>query len=184
MSAEKQKMLAGELYDAADPQLMNERRQARLLLKQLNDSGDDQQELRQQILKDLIPFQGAGLWIEPPFYCDYGTNISAGDKVFFNFNCIILDVMRVTIGSNVLFGPSVQIYTAMHPTDWKERASGLEFAKPITIGSDVWIGGGAIICPGVTIGNRAVIGAGSVVTKDIPDDVFAAGNPCKTIRSL
>jgi len=184
MSAEKQKMLRGELYNAADSELANERRQARLLIKQLNDSRDDQQELRQQILKDLIPSQGSGLWIEPPFYCDYGSNISAGDKVFFNFNCIILDVMKVTIGSNVLFGPSVQIYTAMHPMNWKERASGLEFAKPITIGSDVWIGGGAVLCPGITIGSRSVIGAGSVVTKDIPDDVFAAGNPCKTIKSL
>lgn len=137
MSAEKQKMLRGELYNAADPALANERRQARLLLKQLNDSRDDQQELRQQILKALIPTQRAGLWIEPPFYCDYGSNISAGDKVFFNFNCIILDVMKVTIGSNVLFGPSEQIYTAMHPMNWKERVAGLEFAKPITIGSDV-----------------------------------------------
>lgn len=184
MPTEKQKMLRGELYNATDTELSNERRQARLLLKQLNDSRDDQQELRLQVLKDLIPIQGEGLWIEPPFYCDYGSNISAGDKVFFNFNCVILDVMKVTIGSNVLVGPSVQIYTAMHPMDWKERSSGLEFAKSITIGSDVWIGGGAIICPGVTIGNRSIIGAGSVVTKDLPDDVFAAGNPCKVIKPL
>lgn len=184
MSTEKQKMLRGELYNAIDTELSDERRQARLLLKQLNDTRDDQQELRLQILKDLIPSQGAGLWIEPPFYCDYGSNISAGDKVFFNFNCVVLDVMKVTIGSNVLVGPSVQIYTATHPMDWKERATGLEFARPITIGSDVWIGGGAIICPGVTIGSRSVIGAGSVVAKDVPDDVFAAGNPCKVIRTL
>ncbi|WP_018615125.1 sugar O-acetyltransferase [Segetibacter koreensis] len=184
MSTEKQKMLSGELYDATDQQLVNERRQARLLFKQFNDTTDDQQELRQQILKELIPSQGIGLWIEPPFFCDYGSNISVGDKVFFNFNCIVLDVMKVTIGSNVLFGPSVQIYTATHPMNWKERASGLEFAKPITIGSDVWIGGGVIICPGVTIGSRSVIGAGSVVTKDIPDDVFAAGNPCKPKKAL
>lgn len=184
MSTEKQKMLRGELYNAIDTELSDERRQARLLLKQLNDTRDDQQELRLQILKDLIPSQGAGLWIEPPFYCDYGSNISAGDKVFFNFNCVVLDVMKVTIGSNVLVGPSVQIYTATHPMDWKERATGVEFARPITIGSDVWIGGGAIICPGVTIGSRSVVGAGSVVTKDIPSDVFAAGNPCKVIRTL
>ncbi len=184
MSTEKQKMLRGELYDATDPELMNERRQARLLLKQLNDSKDNQQELRQQILRNLIPSQGSDLWIELPFYCDYGSNISVGDKVFFNFNNVILDVMKVTIGSNVLFGPSVQIYTAMHPMNWEERAVGREFAKPVTIGSDVWIGGGAIICPGVTIGSRSVIGAGSVVTKNIPDDVFAAGNPCKLIKAL
>jgi maltose O-acetyltransferase len=184
MSAEKKKMLIGELYDAADPVLANERIQARLLLKQLNDSRSDQPELRQQLLKELIPSQGEGLWIEPPFYCDYGTNISVGDKVYFNFNCIVLDVMKVTIGNNVLVGPAVQVYTAMHPMNWMDRARGLEFARPVTIGSDVWIGGGAVICPGVTIGNRSVIGAGSVVTKNIPDNVFAAGNPCRAIKAL
>lgn len=177
-------MLAGELYDGADPVLANERLQARLLLKRYNDLAAGQQELRQQLLKELIPSQGSGLWIEPPFYCDYGTNISLGDKVYFNFNCVILDVAKVTIGSNVLVGPSVQIYTAMHPMDWKERASGQEFAKAVTIGSDAWIGGGAIICPGVVIGNCSVIGAGSVVTKNIPDSVFAAGNPCRVIKVL
>ena len=184
MSAEKQKMLSGELYNAADPVLANERMQARLLLKQYNESGADQQELRKQLLKKLMPLQGTGLWIEPPFYCDYGANISVGDKVYFNFNCTILDLMKVSIGNNVLIGPAVQIYTAMHPMNWEERASGLEFANAITIGSDVWIGGGVIICPGVTIGNRSVIGAGSVVTKNIPDDVFAAGNPCRIIKAL
>ena len=184
MSTEKQKMLSGELYNAADPVLVSERRTARLLLTQLNDSRDDQPGLRQQLLRELIPSQGTGLWIEPPFYCDYGTNIQVGHKVFFNFNCVILDVIQVTIGNNVLVGPAVQIYTAMHPVNWEERAAGLEFAKPVTIGSDTWIGGGAIICPGVTIGSRCVIGAGSVVTKNIPDDVFAAGNPCKPIRLL
>ena len=184
MSSEKQKMLSGELYNAADPVLANERLQARLLLKRYNDSGAGNQQLRQQLLKELIPSQGEGLWIEPPFYCDYGTNIIVGDKVYFNFNCVILDVMKVTIGNNVLAGPSVQIYTAMHPMNYKERASGVEFAKAIIIGSDVWIGGGAIICPGVTIGNRTIIGAGSVVTKNIPDDVFAAGNPCRVIKGL
>ena len=184
MSAEKQKMLSGELYNAADPVLANERMQARLLLKQYNESGADQQELRKQLLEKLMPSQGTGLWIEPPFYCDYGANISVGDKVYFNFNCTILDLMKVSIGNNVLIGPAVQIYTAMHPMNWEERASGLEFANAITIGSDVWIGGGVIICPGVTIGNRSVIGAGSVVTKNIPDDVFAAGNPCRIIKAL
>ncbi len=184
MQTEKQKMLHGELYNAYDPVLFAERRNSRLLLKQLNDSADDEMELRQQLLKKLIPSQGSGLWIEPPFYCDYGTNITIGDKVFFNFDCVILDVMQVTIGNNVLIGPAVQIYTAMHPLSWEERAAGLEFGKPVTIGSDCWIGGGAIICPGVTIGNRCIIGAGSVVTRNIPDDAFAAGNPCKIIRSL
>ena len=184
MSAEKQKMLAGELYNASDPELANERLNARLLIKRYNDAAADQQELRRQLLKELLPSQGVDLWIEPPFYCDYGTNISVGDKVYFNFNCVVLDVMKVTIGNNVLIGPSVQIYTAMHPMNWKERASGLEFAKAITIGSDSWIGGGAIVCLGVSIGNRSVIGAGSVITKDIPDNVFAAGNPCRIIKDL
>ena len=184
MKSEKEKMLRGELYDATDPQLTKERRKARLLFKQFNDTGDDETELRLQILKQLIGKAGDGLWIEPPFYCDYGSNIQVGDKVFFNFNCVVLDVMPVIIGSHVLFGPNIQIYTATHPLDWQERASGLEYAKPITIRSHVWIGGSTVICPGVSIGERSVIGAGAVVTKDIPADVFAAGNPCKVIRSL
>lgn len=184
MITEKQKMLRSELYNASDPELVNERRKTRLLLKKLNNTSEEEQELRNQILKELIPSQGQGLWIEPPFFCDYGTNIVVGERVYFNFNCIILDVTTVSIGSNVLFGPSVQIYTALHPMNWEQRALGLESAKAISIGSDVWIGGGAIICPGVSIGHRSVIGAGSVVTRDIPDDVFAAGNPCRMVRAL
>ena len=184
MATEKDKMLSGDLYLATDPQLTRERRRTRILLRKYNKSSDDETDLRQQVLGELIPGHGPDLWIEPPFYCDYGSNISVGDKVFFNFNCIVLDVMLVTIGDSVLFGPAVQIYTATHPMDWKERASGREFAKPVTIGSNVWVGGGAIICPGVTIGERSVIGAGSVVTKDIPADVFAAGNPCRPVKSL
>lgn len=184
MATEKEKMLKGDLYDPLDPQLVMERRRTRLLFKRLNETGDDEQELRIQLLKELIPSQGQSLWIEPPFFCDYGSNITVGDKVFFNFNCVVLDVMSVSIGSGSLFGPAVQIYTAMHPLSWQERAGGLEFAKPVTIGSAVWVGGGAIICPGVNIGNRSIIGAGSVVTRDIPDDVFAAGNPCKPLRSI
>jgi maltose O-acetyltransferase len=184
MQTEKQKMLAGELYDALDPQLSEERLQARLLLKQLNESREDYPIERSRIIKELIPNAGEGLWLQPPFYCDYGYNIIVGEKVFFNFNCVVLDVMPVTIGSRTLFGPNVQIYTATHPLNYKERASGLEYAKPITIGEDVWVGGSVVICPGVTIGDRSVIGAGSVVTKDIPAGVFAAGNPCKVIREL
>jgi maltose O-acetyltransferase len=184
MLTEKQKMLNGDLYNAADPELVNERLSARIILGQLNDLSEVRQELKRQILKKLIPLQGEGLWIEPPFYCDYGTNIILGDNVYFNFNCTILDVMQVSIGSNVFIGPTVQIYTAMHPMAWQERASGVEYAKPVIIGSDTWIGGGAIICPGVTIGDRSVIGAGSVVTRNIPEDVLAAGNPCRVIKKL
>jgi maltose O-acetyltransferase len=184
MATEKEKMLRGELYSALDKELAAERRKARLLTKLVNDSLDEESELRLELLKELIPQQGANLWIEPPFYCDYGYNITVGDGVFFNFNCTLLDVMPITIGKAVLIGPSVQIYTAMHPTDWRERASGLEFAKPVVIGDNVWIGGAAVICPGVTIGARSIIGAGSVVTRDIPPDVFAAGNPCKVLKAL
>ena len=184
MKTEKEKMLSGELYNALDEQLTAERIRARLLTKRLNDGREDDSDERAAILKELIPNAGKGLWLQPPFYCDYGTNLEIGDGVFFNFNCVVLDVMKVKIGSRTLFGPNVQVYTAMHPVDYKERASGLEYAKPITIGEDVWLGGSAVICPGVTIGDRSIIGAGSVVTRDIPSDVFAAGNPCRVIRSL
>jgi len=177
-------MLSGELYHAPDPELSEERVKARLLLGELNSSAEDEEEKRKSILEKLIPAAGAGFWLQPPFYCDYGYNISTGENVFLNFNCVVLDVMPVKIGNRTLIGPNVQIYTATHPMDYRERAAGLEFAKPVTIGEDVWIGGSAVICPGVIIGDRSVIGAGSVVTKDIPPDVFAAGNPCRVIRSL
>jgi maltose O-acetyltransferase len=184
MKTEKEKMLAGELYDALDATLVEDRLRTRLLIKRFNDTREDEPDERAAALRALIPHTGTGLWIQPPFYCDYGFNMIVGERVFFNFNCVVLDVTYVTIGSRTLFGPNVQIYTATHPMDHKERASGLEGAKPITIGEDVWVGGSAVICPGVTIGDRSVIGAGSVVTRDIPADVFAAGNPCKVIRSL
>ena len=177
-------MLSGELYDALDEQLSLERTKARLLLNKLNFASADDSKTMIAILKELIPNAGKDLWIQPPFYCDYGYNIDVGDKVFFNFNCVVLDVMKVSIGSRTLFGPNVQIYTATHPINSHQRATGLEYAKPIVIGEDVWVGGSVVICPGVTIGNRSVIGAGSVVTKDIPGDVFAAGNPCKIIRDI
>ena len=171
MKTEKEKMLAGELYDPLDQQLTEERLTTRLLIKALNDTREDEIEERGRILKELIPNARAGLWLQPPFYCDYGYNMN-------------LDVVQVVIGSRTLFGPNVQIYTATHPMDHKGRASGLEFAKPVNIGEDVWLGGGAVVCPGITIGDRTIIGAGSVVTKDIPSDVFAAGNPCKVIRPI
>ncbi|GAB3543363.1 sugar O-acetyltransferase [Noviherbaspirillum agri] len=184
MKTEKEKMLAGELYDPLDAYLCAERRRARLLAKALNDTRDDQEGERSRLIRELIPSAGEDVWLEPPFYCDYGRNIILAGKVFFNFNCVILDVAQVRIGTGVLFGPAVQVYTATHPMSARERRSGLEAGKPIEIGDDVWIGGGAILCPGVRIGNRAVIGAGSVVTKDISDDVFAAGNPCRVVRAI
>jgi maltose O-acetyltransferase len=184
MKTEKQKMLAGELYNALDKEISDERMNTRLLLKRLNETAENEPERRGEILKQLLPNASEGLWIQPPFYCDYGYNMKIGEKVFFNFNCVVLDVTYVTIGSRTLFGPNVQIYTATHPIDFRERATTLEYAKPITIGEDVWVGGSAVICPGISIGDRTVIGAGSVVTKDIPSDVFAAGNPCRVIRQL
>jgi maltose O-acetyltransferase len=176
-------MIAGELYDPLDPELARARQQARELCRQLNMSAPDAVDERRQLLNALFGTP-TDAWLEPPFYCDYGRNITLGPKVFFNFNCVVLDVMPVRIGAHTLFGPAVQIYTAMHPTDAEERRRGLEFAKAVTIGADVWVGGAAVICPGVTIGDRAVIGAGSVVTRDVPADTFAAGNPCRAIRAI
>ena len=177
-------MIAGEMYDPLDPELSNDRVRTRLLLKSLNESGEDKPEERRRILRDLIPGAPNSLWIQPPFFCDYGYNMQVGERVFFNFNCVVLDVAPVTIGSRTMCGPNVQIYTATHPLDPVERASGKEYAKPIVIGEDVWLGGSVVVCPGVSIGDRSVIGAGSVVTKNIPADVFAAGNPCSVIRHL
>ncbi|NLE88651.1 MAG: sugar O-acetyltransferase [Myxococcales bacterium] len=184
MPSEREKMVAGELYDPLDPQLVEERCRARLLCQALNGTREDDPEERARILAELLPHAGAGLWLQPPFYCDYGTNITLGEKVFFNFNCVVLDVAPVTIGSFVLFGPAVQLYTATHPLSAAERRKGLEGGKPIWIEDDVWVGGGAIVLPGVRIGRGAVIGAGSVVTKDVPAGVFAGGNPCRVLREL
>ena len=181
MMSEKEKMIAGKLYNPLDEELVSDRTIARLLLKQLNESREDEPNERMQIIQKLLPNAKKGLWLQPPFYCDYGYNIQIGENVFFNFNCVVLDVAPVIIGARTLIGPNVQIYTAMHPMNYEERAKGVEYAKPITIGNDVWLGGSVVICPGVNIGDRTVIGAGSVVTRNIPSDVFAAGNPCKII---
>jgi maltose O-acetyltransferase len=184
LRSEKEKMLGGELYDPLDAELSAGRRRARLLFKALNDTRDDEQEERARLVKELIPDAGEGVWIEPPFYCDYGTNIALGERVYFNFNCVVLDVAPVRIGSRVLFGPAVQIYAATHPLSAAERRTGLEAGKAVEVGDDVWVGGGAVICPGVRVGARTVIGAGSVVTRDIPEGVFAAGNPCRVVRGV
>ena len=183
MATEKEKMLAGELYDPLVTELVEARKRARMLCQDLNASSEREQGARREILKRLFGQGGDTVWMQPPFYCDYGSNIHLGTRVFFNFNCVVLDVCAVRVGDFTLFGPAVQIYTATHPLEAELRRT-REFAKPVTIGSDVWVGGAAVICPGVTIGSRSVIGAGSVVTRDVPDDVFAAGNPCRVIRSL
>jgi len=183
MSTEREKMVAGELYDPLDAELVAARTKARDLCQDLNATREEQQAERRAILVELFGAGGESVWMQPPFFCDYGSNIRLGERVFFNFNCVVLDVCEVTIGDYSLFGPAVQIYTAMHPMNAELRRK-QEYAKPITIGSDVWVGGGAIICPGVTIGSKTVIGAGSVVTRSIPDGVFAAGNPCRVVREI
>jgi maltose O-acetyltransferase len=183
MKSERQKMLAGELYDPMDSELVAARERARDLCQSLNATREADQDERRRILVELFGAGGETVWMQPPFFCDYGSNIELGERVFFNFNCIVLDVCRIRIGSFSLFGPAVQIYTPMHPFNAELRRRE-EFGKPVEIGSDVWVGGGAIILPGVRIGSRAVIGAGSVVTRDVPEAVFAAGNPCRVIRDI
>lgn len=183
MPTEKEKMLAGELYDPLDPELVAGRDRARNLCQDLNATREADQEQRRTILQQLLGRGGDSVWMQPPFFCDYGSNIELGERVFFNFNCVVLDVCLVKVGDFTLFGPAVQIYTATHPLNAALRRK-QEFAKPIEIGSDVWVGGGAIVCPGVKIGSGSVIGAGSVVTREIPAGVFAAGNPCRVIREI
>jgi maltose O-acetyltransferase len=183
MSTERDKMVAGQLYDPLDPELLTARVRARDLCQQLNATRESDEEGRRRLLTDLFAKGGDSVWMQPPFYCDYGSNIELGQRVFFNFNCIVLDVCPVRIGDFTLFGPAVQIYTPLHPFNAAERRRH-EYGKPIEIGSDVWVGGGTIILAGVRIGSRSVIGAGSVVTRDIPEDVFAAGNPCRVLRVI
>lgn len=183
MKSERLKMLQGELYDPFDPELVAARERARDLCLALNGTRDADREERRRILLELFGAGGDTVWMQPPFHCDYGSNIELGERVFFNFNCVVLDVCPVRIGGFTLFGPAVQIYTPMHPFNAELRRR-QEFGKPVEVGEDVWVGGGAIILPGVRIGSRAVIGAGSVVTRDVPESVFAAGNPCRVVREI
>ena len=183
MPSEREKMLAGELYDPFDRELVAGRERARDLCQALNATRESEADARRSILRDLFGKGGDTVWMQPPFFCDYGTNIELGERVFFNFNCVVLDVCRVQIGDYTLFGPGVQILTPVHPmnADLRRRE---EYGKPIEIESDVWVGGGALILPGVRIGAKTVVGAGSVVTRDLPECVFAAGNPCRVIREI
>ncbi len=182
--SEREKMLAGELYDASDPQLAVARLRARQLTWRYNQSREDEGDLRVSLLRELLGAMGERVTIEPPFYCDYGEHITIGENFYMNFGGIILDCNLVRIGANVQCGPSVQLLAATHPLAAAERIAGPELSAPITIGDNVWLGGGVIVCPGVTIGANTIIGAGSVVTRDIPANVFAAGNPCRVIREL
>ncbi|MCT7984507.1 sugar O-acetyltransferase [Laspinema sp. A4] len=180
----RQRMLAGEPYLATDPELVALLARSQRILHRFNLCVPDATQERQQLIQELFGRIGTGSEVKPPFRCDYGFNIFAGDGLFINYDCVILDCNTVRLGDRVLIGPKVQIYTATHPLNPTERKDGWESALPVEIGSDVWIGGGAIICPGVTIGEGSTIGAGSVVTRDLPPRVVAAGNPCRVIRHL
>jgi maltose O-acetyltransferase len=183
MRTEREKMLAGELYDALDPALVLERDRARDLCQALNATREADRELRRDLLLKIFGVGGDSVSVQPPFFCDYGSNIELGERVFFNFNCIVLDVCRVTIGDYSQFGSGVQILTPLHPLNAELRRK-QEYGAPVTIGSDVWVGSGAIILPGVTIGSRAVVGAGSVVSRSLPENVLAVGNPCRIVRAI
>ncbi len=183
MSAEREKMLAGEMYDAFDPELAAARSRARDLCQELNATREADQDLRRRLLLQIFGKGGDTVWLQPPFFCDYGTNIELGERVFFNFNCTVLDVCKVMIGDYTQFGSGVQILTPLHPLDAASRRK-QEYGAPVTIGSDVWVGSGAIILPGVCIGSRTVIGAGSVVSRNLPENVLAVGNPCRVVRKI
>lgn len=177
---EKQKMLAGELYRPGDLELQADHAAAKSWMVRYNATLGEPPEVRRGLLSERLGSVGEGTVIRPPFHCDYGYNIHLGDDVFFNFNCVILDVVEVRIGPGTQVGPAVQIYAADHPRDAQERRTGLEFGRPVVIGEHVWIGGGAIILPGVTIGDGAVIGAGSVVTRDVAAGMTVVGNPARS----
>ena len=181
---EKQRMISGKLYRAGDDELRADMKKARMLTRLFNQTTEEQQNYRKQLLAALFAKSGADLYIEPPFRTDYGCQTTIGEQVYFNYDCIIIDVAPVTIGNHVFFGPRVGLYTAGHPITAAERRADLEYGHPITIGDDVWLGGNTVVNPGVTIGSNVVIGSGSVVTKDIPDNVVAVENPCRVLRPI
>lgn len=184
VKTEKEKMLAGELYLASDAQLTKDRENARKLTRLFNETIETEYEKRSELLKELFGSTGENIYMEPTFRCDYGYNIHVGNNFYANFDCVILDVCEVRIGENCFIAPGVHIYTATHPLDPFERISGAEFGKPVTIGNNVWIGGRAVINPGVTIGDNVVIASGAVVTKDVPSNVVVGGNPAKIIKNI
>ena len=181
---ERERMLTGQLYNAADPELAAARLRAKELCRAFNDTATADSAGREAILRRLLGHMGANCWIEPSFRCDYGTNITIGDHFYANHNCIILDGAKVTFGHHVLLGPNCAFYTTGHPLDPQQRQSMLMYSYPITVGDNVWIGGNTVVMAGVTIGSDTVIGGGSVVTRDIPSGVVAAGNPCRVLRKI
>lgn len=184
MKTEKEKMIAGEMYNPGDPILLKDREEARRKVRIYNQTLETEGEKRKELLKDLLGSTGENIYMEPNIRFDYGYNTYVGENFYANFDCTILDVSEVRIGDNCMLAPGVQLYTATHPLHPTERNSGIEFAKPITIGDNVWIGGNAVINPGVTIGNNAVIASGAVVTKDVPDNVVVGGNPARIIKEI
>lgn len=183
-SSQRERMLRGDPYLATDPELAAARTRARLLWRRFNASSPEDLTERDLILRELMGEVGDDVVVEPPFYCDYGTQIELGDGVFINMNCVFLDPAAIRVGARAFLGPGVQLLTATHPLDAAERVAGPESALPITIGERAWLGGGVIVCPGVTIGADTTIGAGSVVTRDVPAGVLAVGNPCRVVRPL
>ena len=181
---ERERMLAGELYNAGDPELCGARDRAKRLCWRYSQMDPTDWEGREALLRELLGHLGEDSWIEQPFHCDYGTQISLGDRVFINYDCIFLDVAPITIGDRVLIAPRVGLYTAGHPLVPEARAVDLEFGRPIVIEDGVWLGGGAVVLPGVTVGAGTVVAAGAVVTRDLPAGVLAAGNPCRVVRPL
>ncbi len=183
-TGQKAKMLAGELYIASDPELSSAHLRAQTLLTRFNATPADATDERHRLLTELFARWGQETVLRPRFQCDYGFNITIGDRTFINFDCVFLDCNRITIGDEVQIAPGVHLYTATHPLEARARRSGVEYALPVSIGDGVWLGGGAIVGPGVTIGDNTVVGAGSVVIRDLPAHVVAAGNPCRVIRPL
>jgi maltose O-acetyltransferase len=180
---EREKMLSGELYDASDPELVEGRVRARRLTQRLGTLDPADLEVRDGLLRELLGGVGAGTWVEAPLFCDYGTQVWLGARVFVNAGCILLDAAAIRLEDDVQLGPGVQLLTSDHPRDAARRAGGLESAHPISIGARAWLGGGVIVLPGVTIGHDAIIGAGSIVTRSVEPGATAAGNPCRVIKS-
>ena len=177
-------MLAGESYLADDPQLVEEQLHAQRLLARFNTSSPDDEDTRTDLLRRLFGRLGGGVVLKPSLRCDYGYNVSIGARTFVNYDCVLLDCNRIDIGSDVQIAPGVHIYTATHPVEPATRKTGLEYALPVTIGDGVWLGGRAVVGPGVTIGENTVVGAGSVVTRSLPANVVAVGNPCRVLRDI
>jgi len=184
MPTEKEKMLAGARYDPTDPELVADRERARELTERFNRTAAGEADERREVLDSLFGSIEGSCHVEPPFRCDYGYNVSVGDGFYANFDCVILDVCEVDVGAGCLLGPGVHVYTATHPLDPEPRAAGVESGEPVTVGDNVWVGGRAVLNPGVTVGDDAVIASGAVVTEDVPAGVVVGGNPAAVVREL